>query len=844
MRWGEDSVTLLLDKGMCDVNISDIAEIHMPRVDPWSAYYQELAILSPSLQARLMRFETTGGLIATASETRFNALPFRTVSQERQSWVTLMNYDNQIEQARARLTKIGKAVDLARKNSIAKATELQKAQAADRQAYDKALAALKQRMEQQRKSDQAGLAEKRRKHEEHLRKSEADLTRNLAGKPAGQRDKQIRDLRTSNARSRESHKRQLESERLKLQQHRTQQIANFSRSEPQRLRNARKAMVSEASKLKRTLDSQIANHANYTRHLSTLRLQRAAAINPQQGDSSTWTHIIHPVWSVDPLWVSFRSIRMRWSFTPDKVPLSRVRPVSAVSPAMLPWRADRNAAGGLLCSGGRQYGWGFGVHAYSELSFTLPLHARSFHCRMGLDHSVDTGGCARARIFVGSTHDKPRYESPLMIGSRKTADSGSVSLASAPNSPRRLILQVDPVARNHPVGADPLNIRDKFDWLDPQITFDPSGLGSEVRKRIAGQVVAWRGWTLKLDKPEACTWTNRFDETSGAGGQFLMGVHPENQPLTLSREIMVGDDDKWMVVDGGYVAGGDLHVGSVTLHVADGAIPADKIPVKQIWMRRGLPLIFPIAKYKGKKVTFEMKRAAGGRSLYWRRIAVTGELPASYRLAQVLEGFGKGDMKVRPGLAGILVSNNVSKQVKETVLEIHRLGGEVNYRGLVTLWFGLDPTGQLDGGKIVNALIGRDWKGSDNDLMLLKKLPGLSFAAVVRTSGVSKEAFTKLKTAMPDVRVYSMHRSPSTSYAPRCSITMRNGGSKEVALFILSNWGGLQGFARLKPGQQIKQRSGIGNRYEAHLIGGDYNKSKPISRFIANPNAVWDIKPQ
>ena len=842
VRWREDSVTLLLTKGTCDVKLSDIAEIHMPRVDQWKAYYRELAVLSPSLQARLMRFETIGGLIATASETRFEALPFRTVGQEVQSWVSLMNYDNQIEQLRARLTGISKDLDLASKKHTAKTAELQKVQAADRQAYDRALAALRQRMDQQRKADEARLAEKLRKHEEHLRKSEADLTRSLAGKPAAERDRQIKALRTRNAQSRESYRRQQESERLRLQQHRAQQIGSFTRSEPQRLRNARQPLVSEIARLKQQLDSHISNRDNHARQLNTLRLQRATVPNPQQGSSSTWTHIIQPVWSLDPLWLPFSSVRMVWSFAPDKIPLSRIRPVASVNPALLPWRADQNVAGGLLCSGGQQYGWGFGVHARSELSFALPPNARSFHCRMGLDHFVDTGGCARARIYVGSTRDRPRYESQVMIGSKQTADSGWVSLTSSPDAPRRLILQVDPVVRGHPPNADPLNIRDKFDWLEPQIAFDPGGLKQEVYKRIGEQIPAWRGWTLKFDKPDACTWTTWFDETVGVGGQFMTAVSLQGRPLTLSREVTVRDDDKWLVVDGGYSDGADLHIGGVTLHVAGSQVPAEKLPVKHLWMRRGPPLVFPIAKYKGKKVTFEMKRVAGSKPLYWRRIAVTSELPISYRLARVLEGFGKGGVKVRPGLAGILASNHVSRQVKETALEVHRLGGEVNYKGLVTTWFGLDPTGQMDGGRIINALIGCDWKGGDNALMLLKKLPGLEFVALTRTSGVSEQAVAKLKTAMPNVRFFSCHRSPSASYSPRCSITVRNGSGKEVSLFFLSHWGGLQGFARLKPGQQIKHVSGIGVRYEAHLITRDYNKSKPISRFIANPNAVWDIK--
>jgi len=843
VRWRKDSVMLLLDKGTREVKLSEIAEIHMPKIDPWKAYYRELAVLSPSLEARLIRFETTGGLIATGSETRFRASPFKTVGEEWGAFSLRRQYAQQIEQTRARMVQIAKAIDVARKKYSTKAAELQKIQAADRQAYNKALTALRRRMEQQRKTDEARLAAEHRKLAEQLRNAEQSMQKQIAKAPAKQRDGMLKQFRTQQANLKKTRETALAAERSKLQKQRDQQITDYTTNEPQRIANSRKALVAEVARLKQQYDSQVASYTQHANQINTISRQRAAVPTPQ-GTISTWTHIIQPVWSLDPLWVPFSSIRMRWSFAPDKIPLSRVRPITAVSPAMLPWRADRNVAGGSLRSGGQQYGWGFGVHARSELSFILPLHARSFHCRLGLDHFVDKGGCARARVYIGTTRHKPRYESPVMIGSQRTADTGWVSLNSAPDVPRRLVLQVDPVARNYPANADPLNIRDKFDWLDPQIALDPGGLGNEVRKLVALQIDAWRGWTAKLDKRGVYTWGSYFDPTAGADGRFTATVRAEAQPLVLSREITVGPADKWLVVDGGYTAGGDLHVGSVTLHVGKTPIPEEKMPIKQLWMRRGAPLVFPIAKYKGKKVTFEMKRAPGGRPLYWRRIAVTGELPDSYHLAQVLAGFGKGGMKVRPGLAGILASNRVSKQVKETALEIHRLGGEVNYKGLVTLWFALDPTWQLDGGDIVNALIGCDWKGGDNGLMLLKKLPGLEFVALTRTSGVSKQALASLKAAMPDVRFFSCHRSPSASYSPRCSVTVRNSGGKEVALFFLNHWGSLHGFARLKPGEQLTRTSGIGKRYEAHLITRDYNKSKPISRFIANPKAVWDIKSQ
>ena len=833
VRWRKDSVTLLLDKGTCDVKLSEVAEIHMPRVDPWKAYYRELATLSPSLRARLLRFETTGGLIATGSEMRFGASAFRTAEEEWQSWGRRMQLDRQIQQLPERLGAMGKAVDLARKSYTARAAELQKLQAADRQTYEKALAALKLRTDEQRKTDEAKLAEKHRKFEEQLRKSEETLARRLAKTPADKRERQIRELRTRQARLRESRKKLLESGRLRLQKQREQKIESFVRTEPQRIGRLRRSLVSEIAKLKRKVDSQVANLARHTQQLKTLKMQRAGVTGPH-GNSSTWSHIIHPVWSLDPLWIPFRSIHMRWSFAPEKLPLSRVRPIAAISPALLPWRANRNSAGGALRSGGQRYAWGFGVHARSELSFTLPPHARSFHCRLGLDHIVDTGGCVRARIYVGSTRDKPRYESPLMIGSQKTADTGWVSLAAAPEAPRRLILQVDPVARNHPPNADPLNIRDKLDWLDPQIALDPGGLGNEVRKLIAVQIAAWRGWTAKLDKRGVYTWAGYFDRASGAGGRFMTTVRAEGQPLILSREITVGAADKWLAVDGGYTGGESLHAGSVTLRVADTAIPAGKIPVKQLWMRRGPPLIFPIAAYKGRKVTFELKRSVGGRPLYWRSIGMVGKLPAPYHLAQALEGLGKGGMQVAPGLAGVLASERVNKQTKQAALEVNRLGGEINYRAYRAGWF--------DGDHIVTTLIGCDWKGGDDGLMLLEKLPGLSLVVLAKSSGVSKQAVDKLKAAMPELRIFPCERSPSAWHGPLCSITVRNRRSKEVALFHLNPWGRLQEFARLRPGEQMKRTSGVGSRYEAHLITKDYNKSKPISRFLANPNAVWDIK--
>jgi S1-C subfamily serine protease len=62
---------LLQEGGDRRIRWSDLAELHFPEADPWSALYDELVQLCPNLETRLFQVETTAGLIATASLARF-----------------------------------------------------------------------------------------------------------------------------------------------------------------------------------------------------------------------------------------------------------------------------------------------------------------------------------------------------------------------------------------------------------------------------------------------------------------------------------------------------------------------------------------------------------------------------------------------------------------------------------------------------------------------------------------------------------------------------------------------------------------------------------------------------
>jgi hypothetical protein len=73
LRWLPDGVRLLVAEGTVEVPFSEIAELHLPRLDPWEAWCGQLAVLSPELASRILRLECDSGLRVTASTERFQA---------------------------------------------------------------------------------------------------------------------------------------------------------------------------------------------------------------------------------------------------------------------------------------------------------------------------------------------------------------------------------------------------------------------------------------------------------------------------------------------------------------------------------------------------------------------------------------------------------------------------------------------------------------------------------------------------------------------------------------------------------------------------------------------------
>ncbi|MDP7286645.1 MAG: NPCBM/NEW2 domain-containing protein [Phycisphaerae bacterium] len=730
LRWKDQSVVLLMKDSTRQVKTSKIAEIHLPRINHWKAYWRELAVLSPSCESRMLRVETISGLIATSSSLWFGASAYGMAILRKRAMEHLQRLDQRIAQHQSKL----------------KESKLR---------FDRAAALYKKY-----KSD--------------------------SGKQG------------------------------------------------------------RASSAKRIFKSETSRWERYLRVGESLKAQRAASTGPH-GNAETWRHVIQPVWSLDPLWVPFNSIHMRWSFAPQRVPLSRIRPAGTINPPLLPKSENRNSAGRRLRSGGRQYAWGFAVHAYSELRFELPQCVKAFRTGIGLDRSVGSGGCARGRVYVGSTDEKPAYESPLLIGSQKTVDSGKVSVKFPHKGPKLLILQADPVNRRAPAGADPLNIRDKLDWLDPQIELDAGVLRKQIRRHLGPLNTAGTQWPLRSKPNAVYVWTSSLDEAPDTGlKHFRAMVQAKVRPLSFWRKMKIEPADKWLAVHVSPTGVENPADDAVALRVGDRQIRAQKVPIRQLWQPRRTPLLFAIDEYRGKTVTLELIQPAGGKPLHWKAVDTLSRLPAAYRLAEIMEDVEKSDMKVPFALGQALMSDRITKARKLAALKINRLGGSLGFM----------PQGvtHKPSYRIPDVLLGAGWTGGDKALVknieTFVKMPGLESMVVTKDSKISDAAIAKLKARMPKLTVTrTIKRIPSHREGGRADVVWRNLTGRRIVVLYVDPRDGLRFSQFLAPGQAVNVMSNGGSRLEAHYIVRDYTHPKqyaftlPLTTCNSVPGKIWDIKP-
>ena len=49
VRWGDTGIRLLREQGVVEVPFTQIAELHLPRMNAWDAHFEQLAVVTPSV---------------------------------------------------------------------------------------------------------------------------------------------------------------------------------------------------------------------------------------------------------------------------------------------------------------------------------------------------------------------------------------------------------------------------------------------------------------------------------------------------------------------------------------------------------------------------------------------------------------------------------------------------------------------------------------------------------------------------------------------------------------------------------------------------------------------------
>jgi len=314
-----------------------------------------------------------------------------------------------------------------------------------------------------------------------------------------------------------------------------------------------------------------------------------------------WYHLVQPAWSADAIWVPFDTISMRRRFRIDRLPLSRLTPGRIVQKSLTGfawrWRRDRSVQGDRMMVAGRTVSGGLGVHANNELVYTLPDAARSFRTRVAIDASSGSGGCVRGAVHLDSTSSKPLYRSDLIVGSGKILDSGALKLPEPGSRPRRLVLLADAAHEDRPKGADPLDIRDSLNWIDPVIELDADRLTRAVGGAMSTFVSAWKDWTVSVSGKNDMPFYSQWDESIPSRARFVHALGSGGRRLTLSTRRKIGPKQRWLRIRVRQV-GAPVNAGRIEVRINNRL--AAYLPV----CRKGYdsPYLFCLDAYQGKEI--------------------------------------------------------------------------------------------------------------------------------------------------------------------------------------------------------------------------------------------------
>ena len=355
-----------------------------------------------------------------------------------------------------------------------------------------------------------------------------------------------------------------------------------------------------------------------------------------------WYQLIQPAWSLDPIWLKYRTIRNWRFFSPNEVPLSNLRPTLASHDAVFgqgfDWQVDQNVQQGRLQSLDREFGWGFGVHGTSELVFVFPEAVQAIRTKYGLDRTVGTGGCVNMELLNG--HSQSLMKHLNLVGAKTVGDTEWLDLNVGRASESRITLRTEMAHGGRPVNADPFDIRDLVNWYEPEVRLNPVSMATEVATRSAAKFAVPIGWTRSPDDSSSMKVTNVFDNSDPFDPQFRLVVRSPTHGYTLSRNVKIGDRDRWLALVASRFS--ESSVSTVQIRI-DGRSSGDfEVPVR-LSKTDPEPMLVSVQLFQGKTVLVEVVVSAADNNSWidWRGFTIAADRPGLLTIFEDDETFAR-----------------------------------------------------------------------------------------------------------------------------------------------------------------------------------------------------------
>lgn len=342
-----------------------------------------------------------------------------------------------------------------------------------------------------------------------------------------------------------------------------------------------------------------------------------------------WYQLLQPAWSLDPVWLRYRTVRAWRFFAPTDVPLSNFQPIEVRQTSVFGsgwrWRTNQNVQQGPLQSASQEFGWGFGVQASCDLTFEWPEAARAWRTQFGLDRTAGSGGFAKLAFLVGN--GQTTGPQPNLLGSQSVGDTGWLTLPTLPSDQRRLTLHADMAHEDRPPGADPFDIRDAVNWYEPEIRLDPALLAAEVAARAGARLNGLHGWTVSPSDARALKVANVVDAINPRDPQYRLVTRTADRFYIASRKVKIGSQHRWLSV----VASRFQENTSPTfvqIKVDGRSLGEFEVPLRTA-LSDPDPILVPIHELQGRTVNVELiVFGTDEKSLVdWRGFALTADRP-------------------------------------------------------------------------------------------------------------------------------------------------------------------------------------------------------------------------